>query len=61
VSLEGIRQFRGWCLQKVKPSKATVEFGVEISAESGNLTTLIVKGGGKVHLNITLEWSGQTL
>ena len=41
---------------KVKPSKAAVEFGVDIGVESGKLTTMIVKGSGKANLKILLEW-----
>ena len=44
-------------LESAKAKKATVEFGVEIGAESGELTALIVKGSGKANLKITLEWS----
>jgi hypothetical protein len=44
-------------LDKAKAKKTTVEFGIEIGAESGQLTALIVKGSGKANLKITLEWS----
>jgi hypothetical protein len=44
-------------LDKVKPTKACVEFGVEFGYESGQLTAMIVKGTGKANLKITLEWS----
>jgi hypothetical protein len=44
-------------LDKAKAKKATVEFGLEIGVESGQLTALIVKGSGKANLKITLEWS----
>jgi hypothetical protein len=43
-------------LQEVKPDKATVKFGLEIAVESGQLTTLVVKGASKGNLEITLEW-----
>ncbi|MDJ0729484.1 MAG: CU044_2847 family protein [Crocosphaera sp.] len=43
-------------LNKVKPKKASVEFGVKIGVESGKLTTLLVKGSGEANLKITLEW-----
>lgn len=41
---------------EVQPSKASVEFGIEVGLESGNLTALIVKGTGKANLKITLDW-----
>lgn len=44
-------------LDKVKPDKASVKFGVDLAIEAGNLTTLIVKGSGKGNLEITLEWN----
>ena len=42
--------------QEVKPDKATIKFGLEIAIESGQITTLIVKGSSKANLEITLEW-----
>jgi hypothetical protein len=44
-------------LQEVNPDKATIKFGLEIAIESGQITTLIVKGSSKANLEITLEWS----
>ena len=43
-------------IQKAKPKKATVKFGMEIAIESGALTAVIAKGSGKANLEITLEW-----
>ncbi|MEG4224878.1 CU044_2847 family protein [Microcoleus sp. N9_B2] len=40
-----------------KPTKATVEFGIELQQESGKLLAQIIQGSGKVNLKITLEWS----
>ena len=45
-------------ITSAKPTKATVEFGVEVSAGAGKLTALLVKGSGTANLNITLEWGG---
>lgn len=44
-------------IDKVKPNKASVKFGVEVAVDSGNLTALIVKSAGKGNLEITLEWT----
>ena len=44
-------------MERVKPKKAGVEFGLEIAVEAGQLTALLVKGTGKANLKITLEWS----
>lgn len=42
---------------EVQPSKASVEFGIEVGFEPGNLTAMLVKGSGKAHLTVTLEWA----
>ena len=52
IAVSVVESFR-----KIKPHKAGVEFGLEIAVESGQLTTLLVKGSGKANLKITLEWS----
>ena len=56
-TVEGIAQWALGTLQKLQPTKAAVEFGLEISAEPGKLTALLVKGAGKANLKVTLEWS----
>jgi hypothetical protein len=43
--------------EAVKPSKAVVEFGIEIGVETGGLTALLVKGTGKSNLKVVLEWA----
>ncbi|UQU68187.1 hypothetical protein COUCH_18720 [Couchioplanes caeruleus] len=43
-------------LDRVQPSRATVEFGLDVSMESGQATALIVKGTGSAHVTVTLEW-----
>ena len=55
-AIEGISQTVKSSLDKAKPSKASVQFGLELGYESGQLTAMIVKGQGKANLNITLEW-----
>src|SRR2546426_10031477 len=55
-AVEGIAQSVMTTLAKVKPRKATVEFGLEIGLESGKLTAIIVKGSGTANLKITMEW-----
>ncbi|MFM7405571.1 MAG: CU044_2847 family protein [Cuspidothrix sp.] len=42
--------------ETVKPDKFTVKLGLQIGVESGQLTTLIVKGTGTANLEITMEW-----
>ncbi len=55
-AIEGISNTVKSSLDKAKPSKASVQFGIELGYESGELTAMIVKGQGKANLNITLEW-----
>ena len=59
-AIEGVVQMIATPLQKVKPTKATVKFGMELAIESGALTAVIVKGSGKGNLEITLEWEAPT-
>jgi hypothetical protein len=55
-AIEGVVQMIATPIQKVRPKKATVKFGMELAIESGQLTAVIVKGSGKANLEITLEW-----
>lgn len=55
-AIEGIAESIVTTLQKVKPQKASVEFSMQIAVESGQLTTLLVKGSGTSNLKVTLEW-----
>lgn len=55
-AIEGVVQMIAEPIQKVKPKKATVKFGMELAIEAGQLTAIIVKGSGKANLEITLEW-----
>ena len=57
-AIEEIARTITGALEKVKPRKATVEFGVDVALESGKLTALLVKGTGTASLKITLEWGG---
>ena len=55
-SIEAVSSRVTRALEKVKPDRATVEFGVDVGVESGGLTGLIAKGTGTATLKITLEW-----
>lgn len=46
-------------IQAVKPTKATVKYGLAIGIEQGSLVAAIVRGTGKANLEITLEWQNQ--
>ena len=47
-------------MQKAQPHKASVEFGLEIALEAGQLTALVVKGSGTANLKVTLEWGNSS-
>lgn len=55
-TIEGFADRLHTALSNAKPNRAAVEFGIEIGAESGKLTALIVKGSGSANLTIRLEW-----
>jgi hypothetical protein len=55
-SIVSLSQALKGILDKIKPSSASVEFGIEIEVESGKLTALLVKGTSKANLKITLNW-----
>jgi NTP-dependent ternary system trypsin peptidase co-occuring protein len=55
-AIEGIVTALATTIQRVSPQKATVEFEVDFSVESGQLTALFVKGSGSGTLKISLEW-----
>lgn len=59
-TIEGVAKAMLATLQKVKPDKASIEFGVEVAVDSGALTALIVKGTGTGNLKVTLEWAKET-
>ena len=44
---------------RVRPSEATVTFGLKVTGRSGRLTGLLVEGGGEGSLTVTLTWKSQ--
>jgi hypothetical protein len=55
-SLETLTRSLYETIKKIQPTKASIEFGVEIGVQSGKLTALLVKGSGKANLKVKLEW-----
>jgi Trypsin-co-occurring domain 1 len=55
-AIESIASAMDTAVQKIKPDKASVEFGLEMAIESRELTALLVKGSGTANLKISLEW-----
>lgn len=55
-AIEGIVAAVATPIHKAMPSKATVKFGIDVAVEPGQLTAMLVKGGGNATLEVTLEW-----
>lgn len=43
-------------VENAKPDAAEVEFGVDATIESGELTAFLVKGSGTANLKVILRW-----
>lgn len=56
-AIEGLGTLVLDAVKKLAPTKATVEFGVEVAVEAGKITALLCQGSGKANLKITVEWS----
>jgi len=44
--------------ERVRPSEASLEFGLAATAKTGKLIGLLVDGGGSATLKVTLTWTG---
>ena len=44
-------------ISKANPTRATLEFGLELGVETGKLTALFVKGTASATFKIGLEWA----
>jgi hypothetical protein len=60
-AIETIAATMGDSLKRIQPRKASVEFGIEVGLESGQLTALLVKGTSKANLKISLHWDSADL
>ena len=58
-TLEGISQAIRSGLDKVKPSKTTVELGIQLAVKNGKLTAMLVEGQAEASLKVTLEWGAE--
>jgi Trypsin-co-occurring domain 1 len=69
VGLDEVMSFDGVCdtveaiagqiagaWDRVRPTEATVAFGLKLVAKPGKLTGLLVEGGGEASLTVTLTW-----
>lgn len=58
ATIEAIAQELQETLTRIRPTKATAEFGIELALEAGKLTALLTQSSAKATLKIVLEWSG---
>ncbi|NLG22238.1 MAG: hypothetical protein GX555_12510 [Actinomycetales bacterium] len=56
ATIEGIATELAQTWDRVKPSEASVAFGLKVTAKTGKLSGLIVEGGGEATLTVTLTW-----
>lgn len=54
--ITGIAEEVKTAMDKVKPQKAKVEFGIEATVKSGKLVAALSDINGKGHIKVTLEW-----
>ena len=55
-NLEGVIEALTSTVNKVRPTKASVKFGIDIGVEAGQLTAVILKGSSRANIEITMEW-----
>jgi len=55
-AVEGITQSLTEVWEKARPSRATVEFGVDFAWDTGELLAMFVDGSTTASMKITLEW-----
>lgn len=59
--LEGVADAIRSGLQKVKPTRTSVEVGIELAVKNGKLTGILVEGEANASLRVTLEWGSDQL
>lgn len=55
-TLEAVAEQIDLAWQKVKPTEATVEFGLSLTAKAGKLTGLVVEGNAAANFKVTMVW-----
>ena len=45
-------------LDEHKPDMFAVEFGIEITARTGRLLSVLAEAGGTAHVRVTASWGG---
>ncbi len=47
-------------LEAIRPTKGSVEFGVEVAVEAGKLVAMICQGSAKANFKVILEWKDES-
>lgn len=55
-AVEAIANEMGDAWRRARPSSASVEFGLSLTAKAGTLTGLLVNGHGEASMKVTLTW-----
>ena len=55
-ALEGLGECLDAAIHRMKPTKAAIEFGIEVGLQAGKLTALVCQGSTKANFAIKLEW-----
>ncbi|BDA66291.1 hypothetical protein CAL7716_004570 [Calothrix sp. PCC 7716] len=58
-AIEAIATQVATTVEKIKPDKVAIEFGLEVTVKSGEILTLLVSGEKKGNLKITMEWENK--
>jgi hypothetical protein len=55
-ALESLGRSLASAVEKVAPSKASIEFGMEVGLEAGKLTALVCQGKTTANFTVKFEW-----
>lgn len=55
-AIESIAHSLTTAWEKAKPSRASVEFGIEFAYEAGQVLAMFVEGSTAASMKVTLEW-----
>lgn len=58
-AIQGLGTLALAAMEKMEPDSVSVEFGLELAVDNGQITALWVKGSGKANLKIALSWKKQ--
>lgn len=59
VAIEGIARSLMPAFDAIKPDKAIVEMGIQLSVKEGKLAALLVSGQATASLKLSLEWGSE--